>query len=314
MIRTILILCFSLSVFAQEQIVQANGIEIWAETFGEKKNPPLLLVMGALCQGILWPTEFCQRLAAEGFYVIRYDQRDSGFSTCFNFEKNPYDLLDMAKDAVALLDALEVEKAHVFGLSMGGPVAELMSVHFPGRVMTLTLIATSCDFRPGSFAYDGLYPDDLVLSRPKEIYLAWIRQFFESPPQTREGMLEERLKAWSILNGSIVPFDTELYREIEEEFLDRLKHPESLANHLLVMKKSFELIQNVPYLVRVPTLVIQGLEDVIFPPDHGVALAGAIRGSELLELEGFGHILNTHFYDFLIEKIKSHSKKTGDRV
>lgn len=312
--KVFLFLCFSFSVFAQEQTVQANGLDIWVETFGEKKNPSFLLVMGAFCQGIMWPTEFCERLAAEGFYVIRYDQRDSGLTSCFDFEKNPYDLLDMAKDGVALLDALEVEKAHVFGLSMGGPVAELMSVHFPGRVMTLTLIATSCDFRPSSLAYEGPCSAEFALSGPKEVYATWMRQFLASPPPTREGMLEERLKAWSILNGTVIPFDRELFREIDEQFLDRLRHPESLTNHLLAMKKSFEWVQNVPHQVKVPTLVIHGSEDPIFPPDHGVALAGAIGGSELLEVEGLGHVLNAYFYDFLIEKIKSHSKKTGDRV
>lgn len=79
------------------------------------------MVMGGCCQGILWPTEFCQKLADEGFYVIRYDHRDAGFSTCFDFETDPYDLIDMAKDAIGLLDYLEVEKTHLFGLSMGGP-------------------------------------------------------------------------------------------------------------------------------------------------------------------------------------------------
>ena len=315
MIKAFLILCFSMaSLFAQEQIVSANGIEMWVETFGEKKDPPLLLVMGSFCQGILWPTEFCEKLAAEGFYVIRYDHRDSGLSTCFDFEKDPYDLLDMAKDGMALLDALEVEKAHLFGFSMGGPIAELMSVYFPGRVMTLTLIATSCDFKTGTLAFDGVAVDGAGLSLPKEIYVSWLQQFLNSPPQTREEAIERRLGAWSILNGSVVPFDAELYREIEERFWDRVKHPESITNHLLAIKRSFERVQNVPHLVRVPTLVIQGMEDVIFPPDHGVALAGAIAGSELLELEGFGHMMTPHFYDFLIKKIKEHTQKTSDRV
>lgn len=148
---------------------------LWYETFGEKDNPPLLLVMGGLCQGILWPTGFCEQLAAEGFYVIRYDHRDTGLSPCFDYQKEPYDLLDMAKDAICLLDGLGIERAHVCGLSMGGPIAELMATK--GRVLSLTLIATSCDLRPSSLAYDKEFPDDITLPRPTDQYLAWMHRF-----------------------------------------------------------------------------------------------------------------------------------------
>lgn len=288
------------------QLAKANGIKIWYETFGEPQNPALLLVMGGLCQGILWPTDFCEQLAREGFYVIRYDHRDCGLSTCFTFEENPYDLFDMAKDAMGLLDYLQVDQANVCGLSMGGPIAELMSVHFPNRIATLTLIATSCDLRPSSLSYDGLYPEDITLSRPKKIYLDWMQKFLNNPPQTEEEHLEERVIAWAILNGSITPFDEGLYREIHREFLNRLKYPESLTNHLSAIKRSFEMIQAVPWQVRAPALVIHGSEDPIFPQDHGEALHAAIANSHYLFVQGLGHVVNRYFYDFLINEIKHH--------
>ena len=192
-------------VGSEEHIAKANGIEIWYETFGEKENPSLLLIMGARGQGILWPTELCEQLAKENFYVIRYDHRDTGYSTCFDYEKNPYDLLDMAKDGIGLLDYLGIDKAHLWGLSMGGPIAELMAVHSPQRVFTITLMATSCDFRPASLAFDDMYPQDIVLSRPKEVYLNLTQRFFQSQSRTEEEILEERVLRWSILNGSEVP-------------------------------------------------------------------------------------------------------------
>jgi len=102
-----------------ERVVQANGIEIWAEDFGEPRNPAVLLVMGAGGQGILWPDELCAALVAAGHYVIRYDNRDTGQSTCVEFAKAPYTLSDMARDAVGVLDAFGVQRAHVMGASMG---------------------------------------------------------------------------------------------------------------------------------------------------------------------------------------------------
>ncbi len=307
-LRKILFNCFAI-IFAiplfaaQGQITQANGIDIWYETFGEKSDPACLLIMGAMCQGILWPTEFCEQLAKEKLYVIRYDHRDAGFSTCFDFRQHPYTLLDMAKDGIGLLDSLGIEKAHLVGLSMGGPIAELMSVHFPKRVSTITLMATSCDFRPMTFALDGVSLDS-KLSLPKENYLNWTRKFLAAPSQTGEEMLEERLVCWSILNGSVVPFEKERYREIHREFLSRVKHPESIANHKNSWERSFEMIQTIPYQVRVPTLILHGSEDPIFPPDHGEALAKAISGSKLIPVHGFGHVPNRQFYDLFIANIK----------
>ena len=127
------------SLHSESNIAHANGIDIWYETFGTPTDPAYLLITGGGgCQGILWPTYFCERLAKEGFYVIRYDNRDSGFSTCFDFNTNPYTLSDIAKDAIGLLDFLRIEKAHVFGLSMGGLVAKIMAAHYPQRIFSIS--------------------------------------------------------------------------------------------------------------------------------------------------------------------------------
>lgn len=292
-------------MLSKGHITQTNGIDCWYETFGEKENPALLLVMGGLCQGILWPTEFCEQLAAEGFYVIRYDHRDSGFSTCFDYQKHPYDLLDMAKDAIGLLDSLVIEKANICGLSMGGPIAELMAVLFPHRVQSLTLMATSCDLRPSSLAYDKEATQGLSLPRPTEKYLTWMHHFLQKEPQSESEKLEQRVECWSILNGSVVPFEEERYREIHAEFLQRLKHPASLTNHLDAIKNSFQMIIDVPFQVNVPTVVIHGTEDPILPPSHGETLANSIRGAKSVLIEGFGHVPNCQFYPQFINEIKS---------
>lgn len=291
------------------QLVKANGIDIWCETFGHKNNPPLLLIMGGCCQGILWPIEFCERLAAERFYVIRYDHRDTGYSTCVDFETHPYNIFDMTKDAIGLLDALNIRKAHLCGLSIGGPIAELMSVYYPERVLTITLLATSGDFRPMNLAYAGLPPEENALSRPKEIYLTWMKNFMIHPIHNHEDALEQRMSCWRILNGPAVPFEEALYKHLHQLFLSRSKFPEAIKNHVMVCLNSEDLIKAVPELVRSPTLIFQGTEDPIFPPDHGVALMKSITTSKYFLVEGFGHFLNCQFYDLMIKEIKDHSAR-----
>ncbi len=298
-------LFFSVGLLGGEgQIAKANNIDIWYETFGQKANPPLLLIMGACSQGILWPTEFCEQLANEGFYVIRYDHRDAGYSTCFNFEKNPYDLLDMAKDAIGLLDYLGIEKTHLCGLSMGGPIAELMSVHFPERVLSLALMATSSDFRPLHLALDGHSSKEDLLSGPKEHYLRFMVQFIQSIPKNDEEKLEQRLEGWRMLNGSAVPLEEKSNRELQKEFLSRVRHFECITNHILANKLSEELIYSVPHEVKVPTVIFLGTEDPIFSSDHGEALAKAIKGSTYVCVKGMGHVPNCKFNSVLIEAIK----------
>jgi len=314
--KTIRALLFSLLVFISSPLLatvgmaKANGIDIWYETFGKKQDPAVLLVMGGFCQGIMWPTEFCEALAQEGFYVIRYDHRDAGLSTCFDFQNNPYDLTDMAKDGLGLLDSLGVSQANLVGLSMGGPIAELMAIHAPKRVSTLTLIATSSDFTPMSLAFAHSFREELSLSRPTDLYLGWMNQFLESPPKTEDEMVKLRVKGWSILSGNVVPFDEEGNAKLQRQFLSRAKHPETMGNHLLAINKSLFLVQTAPGQVTVPTLIFHGSEDQIFPPDHGPALAKAIAGSTFVPVEGFGHVPNQHFYNLFITKIKQHTKRS----
>ncbi len=286
------------------RIATANEINIWYETFGQKNHPPLLLIMGGCCQGIMWPTEFCERLAAEKFYVIRYDHRDTGYSTCFDFKTNPYNIFDLAKDALGLLDALKVQKAHICGLSMGGPIAELMAVYHPERVLTITLIATSCDFRPMNLAYAGLPAEENSLSRTKDVYLSWMKEFLERPAKNQEEAFEQRMSCWRILNGTIAAFEEIRYSELHRLFLSRSKFPESIKNHITVCSNSENLVKAAPQRVKVPTLIFHGTEDPIFPPDHGAALAKAISKSTYFLIDGLGHVLNCQFYEFMIRKMK----------
>lgn len=294
----------------QGQIVKANGIDIWYETFGDPKNKPLLLIMGGCCQGVLWHRQFCENLANEGFYVIRYDHRDSGLSSCFDYETNPYDLMDMAKDAVGLLDAIGIQKTHLFGVSLGAFLAEIMAVFFVERAISLLLLGSSCEIRSMNLAYAGKQLEkNVILSPPKQNYLDWMFEFMKHSPQTYEEKLAQRIEGWNLLSGPVFPLDSKINREIQQEFLARLRYPQGILNHITMINTSLseELIRVVPSKIQIPTVILHGSEDPIFPPDHGYALSKEIKNSKYIPVKGMGHIPSNQFYDLYIKTLKQQS-------
>ena len=298
------LMCLGMPVWSgQVGTVQANGIDIWYEEFGERSNPAVLLIMGAGCQGIMWPTQFCEQLASWGLHVVRYDHRDMGESSSVDFEADPYDLAVLAEDAVGLLDALAIERAHLFGQSMGGPVAELVAGAYPERVESLTLVATSCDFEPGIRAFEGEPLEAGMLSPPWPRYVAWRNGCLAHPPQTLDEQVKAMLDGSRLLSGDPASFDEELYGQLHRQALSR-QNPATFGNHLLAIKRSLDLVREAPVKVAAPTLIIHGSLDPVFPPDHGVALAGAIPHARLMQVEGMGHILNPAFYDLWIEALQ----------
>ena len=219
---------FTLSVMPlignQGKMAKVDELDIWYETFGNEDDPVLLLIMGGGCQGVLWPVEFCEKLVKQGFYVIRYDHRDAGFSTHFNFTENPYDIMDITKDAIGLLDFLNVKKAHLFGISMGGIIAEIMAAYFPERVHTIVIMGSTPDVRPMNLAIKGEPPEDGAFSSPVSEYRSWRGQAPKKPYDQDEEFLAHRVNVWHKMSGSIVPFNTDFYRSLHREYLSRLKN------------------------------------------------------------------------------------------
>ncbi|MDP1835154.1 MAG: alpha/beta hydrolase [Chlamydiales bacterium] len=286
-----------------EAFIAHNGI--YYQTYGKRENPAILLVMGMGGQHILWPAEMVEGLVKESFYVITFDHRDAGQSISYDFDKDPYNLMDMVKDGIGVLDHLVVPKAHVVGLSMGGPIAELMSVYHPDRVASITLIATSADFRPLHLAFDGLPPEQGLLSSPTEEYNECRNRFLVAAPNSDE-WVARRVDLWRVLEGSM-PFDEDFYHKLFSDYLSRQKNPATLTNYVRATKASENLIRTVPFQVTVPTLILHGSEDPIFPSDHGLALASAIAHSGYLQIFGMGHLPNRHFAAMLVEAIKKHT-------
>ncbi|MFW9914626.1 MAG: alpha/beta fold hydrolase [Candidatus Thorarchaeota archaeon] len=288
-----------------ELSAKVNGVEIAYDTFGDPSASPMLLIQGYAQQMIAWHEVFCKRLAAKGYWVIRFDNRDVGHSTKLTEAKAPhplkllqatsqdeidipYTLLDMAKDAVGLLDALKIDTAHVVGVSMGGMIGQTMAIHYPSRVRTLTSIMSS--YRPEAV------PDPDALS-----------VVVTRPPVDRAGYIEHAVKVWRILQGPHFPIDEAYIRDQAGRSFDRSYYPDGAGRQFAAIWASGsreEALKN----VEVPTLVIHGDADPLVPVEGGRGTVAAIPGAELLIIEGMGHSLPAEVVPQIIEAIAKHAK------
>jgi pimeloyl-ACP methyl ester carboxylesterase len=244
-------------------------VELCTETFGAPTDPSVLLIMGASASMDHWPRDFCERLAAAGRHVIRFDHRDTGQSPTDPPGKPSYTGDDLAADPLRILDRLGVERAHVVGMSMGGALAQVIAVEHPERLLSLTLMSTSAMF-PG-------LPD------PSE-------RLSQVPPEPdwadRAATIDYLLEVQRLYAGSHA-FDEQEERETLGRVYDRTRNLASGANHYLV--EGADLPRERLHEIRVPVLVIHGTADPLFPLPHGEALAAAIPGARLLVIDGLGH-------------------------
>jgi len=277
-----------------EGTVAANGITLWYETFGDPGDPALILIMGLGEQGILWPTAFCERLAAGGHYVIRFDNREVGLSQWFD-EDATYTYEDMAGDVVGLLDALGIAKAHVVGVSMGGAIAQFVAVRHLTRVLSLTSISShpygATDTPPAGLQAPRVSVMDLVGGPVLE---------------TREGRVTKAVEQlWRPLWGA-VPFDEAAVRAQVESSYDRAYRPEAVARQAAAGQRTPSRVEGLRRLTA-PTLVIHGSADPLVPPDRGDATAALIPGARLLLIEGMGHCQPVGYGDEVINAVLQHT-------
>ncbi|GIF22519.1 pimeloyl-ACP methyl ester carboxylesterase [Actinoplanes tereljensis] len=255
-----------------------NGIELCVETFGEPPDPAVLLIAGGASSMDWWEDEFCRRLAAAGRFVIRYDHRDTGRSTSFPPGDPPYSGVDLAHDALGVLDALGVHKAHVVGLSMGGALAQRIATERPHRVLSLTLMSTTI----------GATPDADSVSGPGSPVATTDRDIAEMPDWTdRKSSVERMITATRTLGGLFTADDAHL-RRLAERVFDR-------TNDMAATQLNHWCCPTGPAPrqplcgITAPTLIMHGTADPMFPAAHAHALAAEIPGSRLVWLEGVGH-------------------------
>jgi len=284
-------------------IARSNGIEIEYEVIGPRGNRPLLLVMGLGTQMIHWDDALCAQLVAAGHQVIRFDNRDVGGSTKIdgNGMPNvlaamaaasrgakvdaPYRLSDMAADAAGLLDALDIEAAHVVGASLGGMIAQTLALEHPGRVRTLTSIMSSTG-----------HPD-LPTATP-----AAAAALFQPAPPDRAGNIERAVRVFRAIGSPGFPFDETRVRERAARSYDRCFHPAGVARQMLAIVASGSRRDALRQL-RVPTLVVHGADDPLVPLACGLDTAESIPGAELLIVEGMGHDLPRAAWPQLVDAV-----------
>lgn len=287
--------------------VAANGLQLEYDTFGSPERPAILLIMGLGAQLTLWPESFCQRLAAAGYYVIRYDNRDSGLSTQLDALGKPktlragigyklglpiragYTLDDMADDAIGLLDALGIQRAHVVGASMGGMIAQLLGARFPQRVRSLSLLMTSRGGRRA--AGPSLKVALRLLKRPET--------------RDREVLVEYSLQTWKLV-GSLpyLPPEDEM-RELVGRQIDRAHRPAGAARQTLAIFASAGR-KALLGRIAVPTLIVHGAIDPLIPVAAAFDLMRRIPGARLEVVPGMGHDLPTALLPQLADSILRH--------
>jgi len=284
-----------------------TGIDICYETFGDPSGDPLLLVMGLGGPMTWWNPSFCRLLAENGFFVIRYDNRDVGRSTKLPVRvtrrmilrafaglrvRTPYTLSDMAADGFALLDHLGFGRAHVVGISMGGMIVQTMALDDPGRVLSLTSIMSTTGRRSVGWADPRLLPM-LVAKRQR----------------TRDAYVETSARFWKEIGSPLYPDTLEQVHARAAETFDRGVSASGVARQMLAILAQPDRSRPLHGL-RVPSLVIHGMADRMVHVSGGRATSHAIPGAELLLVPGMGHDLPVPLHETFVEAIR----RTADRA
>ncbi|MBO1580665.1 alpha/beta fold hydrolase [Bacillus sp. XF8] len=281
-----------------EKINKINGIDICTESFGNPNHPAILLIMGAMCSMVYWDEEFCQRLADKGLYVIRYDHRDVGRSVTYEPGSSQYTVVDMADDAVGVLDAYDINQAHIVGMSLGGMISQIIAVRHPQRVLTMTLIASSIY---------GSDENNRNLPPMDEKILAYHANGSNLDWTDNESVVNYLVRGSALLCGLKHKFDEQRVTNQVTKEVKRANNLLSMFNHALL--KGDDYYEGKLKEINIPALVIHGTEDTVLPYEHALALVNEIPNASLLPLEGTGHEI--HFDDWanMINAILEHTSR-----
>ena len=290
-----------------QQMTKANGIDICYETFGDSSHPTVLFVMGLGAQMIAWPQMFVSGLVDAGFHVVRYDNRDVGLSSKFDsagmpdFEvlftdlmagktpSVPYKLNDMAKDGIGLLDVLQIEKAHVVGVSMGGMIVQQMAIDHADRLHSMVSIMSTTG--------------DPSLPSPTQAAIDVLTQPGPAADDI-DLLIEHNLKNRKVVGGDGFTDDAEA-RDHTRAIIERQFYPIGAARQRAGIMASGSRTQGLK-TVSVPTLVIHGDKDPLVPVEGGIHTAEVIPGAKLEIQKGMGHALFPRYQGAVLELIKAH--------
>ena len=290
-----------------ERFAKVGEVELCYEELGSPDGEPMVMVMGLATQMIGWHEDFCEELGGRGFRVIRFDNRDVGRSTRMDGEGVPntaammlglgdpaYRLADLAGDAVGLLDALEIESAHVVGASMGGMIAQTMAIEQPRRVRSLASIMSGTGSR--------------WTRMPR---LRALGTLLRAAPNDREGFIEYTVKTFEVIGSPGFERDEERLREVAGMSFDRGRYPQGIARQMHAVTSSPSRERRLRQ-VRAPTAVIHGADDPLVRLSGGKATARAVPDSRLTVIDGMGHDLPRGAWSRIIDAITENVARVGE--
>jgi pimeloyl-ACP methyl ester carboxylesterase len=280
-----------------ERMIEANGVELCTEAFGNPADPPILLIMGIGASMLWWEEGFCRMLANAGRFVIRYDHRDTGRSVTYEPGRPEYTGADLTADAVGVLDGFGISAAHLVGVSAGGGIAQEVALDSADRVLSLTLISTS----PATRGDRDLPPPTPEFSR----FVAAAEADWSNP----DSVIDYLLDYWRILAGGERAFDEGRLGELVRRDVERARNFAAVQNHDLMSHG--EGSPRPLSSITAPTLVIHGAADPMFPLEHGRALVEEIPGARLLALEGAGHGIDRVDWDAIVRAILEHTERAS---
>jgi pimeloyl-ACP methyl ester carboxylesterase len=276
-----------------ERLIEANGVELCTESFGDPADPPVLLIMGLGASMLWWEGDWCRLLAEGGRFVIRYDHRDTGRSVSYPPGHPGYTGADLVADAAGVLDTYDIQAAHVVGSSAGGAFAQLLALDQPERVRSLVLISTS----PATAGDRGLPPPTDWFNRlVADIRVDW----------SDANSVVEYLVAYArVLAGPERPFDEAAVCQFIRRDVARSRDFAAIQNHDVLPEGEHAAMRLSS--ITAPTLVVHGTADPMFPLEHARALVAEIPGARLLEVPGGGHGLQRADWPTVVAAVIEHT-------
>jgi pimeloyl-ACP methyl ester carboxylesterase len=275
-----------------------RDISLATESFGAAGNPVLVLIMGATASMLGWPEALCHALANRGLHVLRFDHRDTGQSTTVPPGLASYSVEDMAGDVLAIMAGYGVERAHLAGMSLGGYIAQIVALQHPGRVASLTLIASE------PLGWDGE-----PLPQISEEFLGHFAALGSLDWSHRDAAADFLVESERLCVGSGAPFDAVAAKAIALRVLERSDSPASMFNHgsLTTRHDWTGRFRD----IDCPVLVIHGDEDPILPVENGRAIASGIPGARLEVLPGVGHELPAGHLAWIADRVAEHVRSAS---
>jgi pimeloyl-ACP methyl ester carboxylesterase len=289
-------------------MAHVNDLKLAYDSFGRSDDPAVLLIMGNSAPGVVWPDRFCQSLADCGYHVVRYDQRDTGTSSYIDFEKQPYTLRDLVRDAFGLMDEVGIDASHFVGLSQGGNIAYLAGLSMPQRVLSITSIMSSPDLRPKNDAFTGHPARSGELPRPSSDYVSAVIALNKSPTRSQEDAAARFMENFRLAAGPTSPFAEDFWLALGKAVAERSQRDTKVANH---SNHSKAQIASAPLTaidlgaLPQPCLILHGEMDPIFPVAHAKWALAHLSDGRLFVVPGMGHALDPAFIDVLVARLES---------